>query len=151
MSMEVAFFADLDASSDIDKGSDGRFWTDDSICVDDGVWANGAAAWNTVRAYGQELVKMSDPPEPVQGEPVAWGGTMDLARYLERNTGRCWLESGDTRSYFFGDRDNPANDRWGQFYSNEENNYKSGYRTYCIEYNSGGYYCHSGGSWLVGE
>jgi hypothetical protein len=75
----------------------------------DGVWLNGVVNWKTVREYGALLVAMDTPPRPVQGNPKAWGGAMDLARFLERNPNMCWLESGGTLNYFFGLKDDPEN------------------------------------------
>lgn len=74
-----------------------------------GVWLNGADNWVGVRDYGLKLVKMRNPPEPVQGKPKAWGGKMDIWAFLKKRPHMCWLESGDTRNYFFGDKDDPAN------------------------------------------
>ena len=75
----------------------------------DGVWLGAVDSWKTVRERGAQLVRMSEPPRAVQGNPKAWGGTMDIARFLERNPNMCWLESGDALNYFFGLKDDPEN------------------------------------------
>jgi hypothetical protein len=74
-----------------------------------GVWFNGVKNWLVVREYAKELVQLNDPPTPVQGNPKAWGGKMDIWAFLQKRPNMCWLESGDTRNYFFGDKDDPEN------------------------------------------
>lgn len=74
-----------------------------------GVWLNGADNWETVRDYAKKLIRKGAFLDVVQGVPKTWGGRMDIARFLERNPGMCWLESENTLNYFFGDRSDPRN------------------------------------------
>ena len=69
-----------------------------------GVWKAGHKNWVKVRSYAIQLVKMAEPPQPVQGTPTTWGGVMDIWQFLERHPGACWLPSPGTRNYFFGQR-----------------------------------------------
>ncbi len=74
-----------------------------------GVWEAGADNWAVVRSYAIELVAQDQMPSAVQGNPIAWGGVMDLARFLKNRPNLCWLESGSTVNYFFGLKSDPAN------------------------------------------
>lgn len=75
----------------------------------DGKWINGAKNWDVVRSYAIELVAMPNPPKSVQGKPLTWGGVMDIAKFLKERPNLCWLESGDTKNYFFGAKNDPEN------------------------------------------
>jgi hypothetical protein len=74
-----------------------------------GVWENGIDNWKLIRDYGPDLVAEREPLLPVQGNPKAWGGVMDIWSFLETNPHMCWLESGATKNYFFGLRKDPEN------------------------------------------
>lgn len=74
-----------------------------------GVWENGIDNWERVRDHGPWLVSERKSFLPVQGNPKAWGGVMDIWRFLEVNPHMCWLESGATKNYFFGLRKDPEN------------------------------------------
>ncbi len=75
----------------------------------DGKWINGAKNWDVVRSYAIELVAMPVPPKSVQGKPITWGGVMDIAEFRKERPNLCWLESGDTKNYFFGAKNDPEN------------------------------------------
>jgi len=74
-----------------------------------GTWRLYTSRWDEIRQYGIELVRMTDPPTPVQGVPLTWGGEMDLYRASIERPNLCMLESGDTSNYFFGVKTNPKN------------------------------------------
>jgi hypothetical protein len=75
-----------------------------------GAWKLGAGGWAEVRAYAIDLVQKRYPPAAVQGNPLTWGGLMDIAAFLKKQPNMCWLESGPTVNYFFGLKNDPAND-----------------------------------------
>lgn len=74
-----------------------------------GVWKNGAHNWVRIRDYAIKLVQMKNPPSPVYGNPLTWGGMMDLDSFLERSPHMCLLPSDGNNNYFFGLRKDPDN------------------------------------------
>jgi len=74
-----------------------------------GVWELVVDRWVEIRQYSARLVRTINPPKPVQGTPVTWGGLMDIWRVQITRPNLCLLESGDTRNYFFGEASDPNN------------------------------------------
>ena len=87
----------------------GKFWIECPALKCSGNWRLYSDKWDAIRKYGIKLVRMVNPPTPVHGFPVTWGGKMDLYRASIERPNLCMLESSGTNNYFFGNRSNPKN------------------------------------------